>query len=358
MAHLARILATLAFLLLMFAGLGHVVAHLSGPAGASIVAAVNWQNILDGRLSGVVDRSVTAALPDTSQLNSLASGLSYIVLDDAGPQVRAGCPGWLFLAEELVETPHGAEHVAAHARLARKIRDTLSAQGVELVVLPIRDKADLAHEQLCGLAVSAQATGRLETWNRQSHALGLNSIAMGEGWPSPGFLRTDTHWNPEGARHAAQLVAQAISGKLGPGTTDVTLNTTVPEPRPGDLIRLAGLSESWPWSGPEPDHVATISTHIARTGGLLDDVPAPSVILAGSSFSLRSGFADFLQQASRREVAQKSRDGSGFAGALLDVLMNQPEALKQTRLVVWEFPLRTLTQAPTEAERTFLGEDT
>ncbi|MGQ3675470.1 alginate O-acetyltransferase AlgX-related protein [Xanthobacter sp. TB0139] len=358
MAHLARILATLAFLLLMFAGLGHVVAHLAGPAGASIVAAASWQNILNGRLSGVVDRSVIAALPSTPQLDSIASGLSYMVLDDAGPQVRSGCSGWLFLAEELAETPHGDKHIATHARLARKIRDILATHGVELLVLPIRDKADLAHEQLCGLPVSAQAAGRLEIWNRQSRELGLNSIAMGKGWPSPGFLRTDTHWNAEGARHTAQLVAHAISDRLGPGATGVSLTSSPPEPRPGDLMRLAGLSKSWTWSGPEPDHVATISAHIARTGSLLDDVPAPSVILAGSSFSLRSGFIDFLQNASRREVAQKSRDGSGFAGALLDVLMNQPEALKQTRLVVWEFPLRTLTQAPTEAERTFLGEDT
>ena len=123
-------------------------------------------------------------------------------------------------------------------------------------------------------------------------------------------------------------------------------------------MRLSNLDHSYEWSGPAPDIQSETALKITRTGGLLDDVAAPSVVLAGSSFSRNSGFADYLSAALSREVAQKSRDGGGFAGALLDIIENSPQILKETRLVVWEMPVRTLTQPLTEAERRFLGDKT
>lgn len=354
MAHLGRTVSTLIFLALMFSGLGFVLVHLAGPGKDVIAPLVSWHNIMNGRLTDTIDHTVGEGLPQTPTLDSLASGLSYRLLGDAGPQVRAGCTGWLFSTEELVATRGGEAAMAQRMALARTIRDRLAADGVELVILPVRDKAELAATQLCGQPVADQAQTRFAHWQELTAGLELDVVDMSRDWPAPGFLRTDTHWNETGAHHAADQLARAITAKLGAGTDDITLKTGTPELKPGDLMRLAGLLESWPWSGPEPDSIAPVSMSINRSGGLLDDVSAPTVILAGSSFSQRSGFIDFLQDRSKREVAQKSQDGSGFAGALLNILMNEPGLLKQTRLVVWEFPVRALTQKLTDAEKSFL----
>lgn len=354
MAHLGRTLSTLLFLVLMFTGLGFVLVHLAGPGKTAIAPLVSWGNILNGTLTDKIDHTVSQGLPQTPALDSLASGLSYRLLGDAGPQVRAGCDGWLFSAEELVATPGGDAAMAQKIAIARKIRDRLAADGVELVVLPVRDKADLAAPQLCGQPVAEQARTRFARWQNLTSELALNVVDMSRNWPAPGFLRTDTHWNETGAKHTAEQLTHAITAKLGAGTDDITLKTESPELMPGDLMRLAGLLESWPWSGPQPDSIAPVSVAITRSGGLLDDVAAPAIVLAGSSFSQRSGFIDFLQDSSKREVAQKSQDGGGFAGALLNILMNEPGILKQTRLIVWEFPVRALTQDLTETEKTFL----
>ncbi|QRG08124.1 hypothetical protein EZH22_07260 [Xanthobacter dioxanivorans] len=360
MATLARILATLAFLALMLAGLGFVAAHLAGrDTREQLASAFSGTDLLKGRFTAALDKQVIAALPKMSGLEGLLSGLSYRVLGDAGALVRAGCPGWLFYAEELVETPGGDAHFAARLKLAAKIRDALAAKNVALVVLPVPDKAMLAAEQLCGVPVAAQARGRFGAWWAQSRALGLDQVEIAPGWPAAnGFLRTDTHWNVPGAKFAAARVADAVKRRLGPGAQAMKLDETAPKPRVGDLMRLAGLDRSWPWSGPQPDVEPEVSLAIARTGGLLDDVPAPQVVLAGSSFSRNSGFLEFLQAGTGTEVAQRSRDGSGFAGQLLEILMDQPEILAQTRLVVWEFPMRALTRPLSEAERRFLGDAT
>lgn len=358
MATLARSLATLAFLALMLAGLGFVAAHLSGPGGGQVAEAADGKGILSGRFTAALDKAVVAALPKTAGLDDLAAGLSYLVLGDAGAQVRAGCPSWLYLAEELLEVRDGAANLSARVRLAAKIRDAVAARNIALVVLPVPDKAELAADGLCGLDVSRQSAGRRAAWAEQSVALALDQVDIAPGWPKGAFLRTDTHWNVAGAGFAARRLADAITRRLGPGDTRVTIEAGAPRQRIGDLMRLAGLSRSWPWSGPRPDEQAEVSAKIARAGGLLDDVAAPAVLLAGSSYSLNSGFADQLQAALGREVAQKSREGAGFAGALLDILDQAPQMLDGVRLVVWEFPVRALTQPLTEAERRHLGDET
>ncbi|MFG1478487.1 hypothetical protein V5F53_07430 [Xanthobacter sp. V4C-4] len=357
MARLARIMATLAFLALMLAGLGFVTVHLAGPAGGRIAAQASVRGVLDGSLAARLDQSVVAALPRLQGLEDMVSGLAYRTLGDAGPQVRAGCPGWLFLAEELLETRDGAAHLAARITLAARIKAAVEARGAALVVLPVPDKADLSRETLCGLAVSAQARGRAAAWRRQSAGLGLDQVDIAADWPTGAFLRTDTHWNDDGAAFAAHRVAEHVIRRLGPGGEPASVVVGEPKDRIGDLMRLAGLARSWPWSGPQPDRQPDVSTAFTRTGGLLDDVPAPTVLLAGSSYSRNSGFLDYLQDALDREVAQKSQDGGGFAGPLLDILAREPDLLSQTRLVVWEFPMRVLTQPLTPAERTFLGDD-
>lgn len=357
MSRLARTIATLAFLALMLTGLGFVAVHLAGPAGGRIAVDASLAGVLNGSLTATVDKTVVAALPGTPVLDDLVSGLSYKLLGDAGPQVRAGCEGWLFLAEELVETRDGVRNLAARVRLAAKIKAAVEAKGIALVVLPVPDKADLARENLCGLAVSAQARRRPAWWWQQTASLGLDQVDLRPDYPPGGFLRTDTHWNQTGAAFAARQVASAVTQRLGPGTVPAEVQIGPPKDQIGDLMRLAGLSRSWPWSGPQPDRQGDVTTRFTRSGGLLDDVPAPTVLLVGSSYSRNSGFLDYLQDTLNREVAQRSQDGGGFAAALLDILTRDPALLSQTRLVVWEFPIRVLTQPLTPAERTFLGDD-
>lgn len=358
MPHLARALATLAFLALMLTGLGFVVAHLKGEAARTALAAVaTRENVLDGRFTAVLDKQITAALPQLTGLEDVVSGLAYKVLGDAGDLVRAGCPGWLFYREELIETRGARANFETRLKIAAKIRDAFAARNLALVVLPVPDKALLAAEHLCGASVSGEARWRSEAWWAQSRALGLDQVEIAPGFPgADGFLRTDTHWNVAGAKLAAGRVAEALRRRIGPGTQKITLSESPPKARVGDLMRLAGLERTYSWSGPQPDEEPEVSAAIARTGGLLDDVPGPQVVLAGSSFSRNSGFLEYLQAASGYEVAQRSRDGSGFAGQLLELLMDEPQILAETRLVVWEFPMRALTRPLTDVERRFLGD--
>lgn len=351
-----RSISAIAFLVVLLGGLASVVTHAVSHHETDIREHLTWQNAIDGKLTAAIDRMVNDAVPHSKQLNGWIDGLLFWSLGDAGPQVREGCQNWLYLAEELLEQPDGRNHLAARVELAEKIARGLAARNVKLVVLPVPDKAEIVRGELCGLRAAAIAGDRPRLWQEASAPLKLEQVDVRPGWPLPGYWRTDTHWNADGARHAARLVAEAIRRTAGEGGTDVRLDVSpVSHAFNGDLMKLANLVEtSWIF-GPPPDTAHDVSVQIERSGALLDDAPTPDTILAGSSYSLNSGFLDYLQAEASREIVQKSMAGGGFAGAMLDLLVESPDILDQVSIVVWEWPVRALTQPLSDQEKAFLA---
>jgi alginate O-acetyltransferase complex protein AlgJ len=311
----------------------------------------------NGEFQRSIDGKINNAIPG-ERLNALLAGLEYKFLNDAGAWVRPGCTDWLFLAEELREYPGGNANIEKRLQIARRLIRSVAARHAVLIILPVPDKSDLARNTLCGAAISTQARKRKSRWfaGMTSEEM-VRQVNVSAGWPAPGFLRTDSHWDTNGAQFAAHQLAAAITDKIGSQPTKVTLDRLPATTRPGDLIRLADLEASYAWSGPHPDQVRPVAANVTFAGGLLDRPSAPRIVLAGSSFSLNSNFLDFLQFELQEPVLQRSKEGAGFAGALLEVLHDKSAMLASAKAIVWEFPLRALTPPLTPEEERFLSRD-
>lgn len=310
------------------------------------------RDFMSGTLAGRIDRAVFDAIPRSSTLDGLAVGLLYAGLHDAGPQVWAGCGDWLFSIEELRADRHDMENILARAKILQLIERAFATREILLVVLPIPDKAEQVEDQLCGTAAS-QSRRRATMWAGATTAR-APQIDLNKQWPRPGYWRTDTHWDNTGARFAAEAVAQTINVTLGPGSEDVSLAKGAMRERRGDLARLAGLTDAPQGLAPPLEREEGIKAAIVRSVGLLDDTLPPSIVLAGSSYSLNSGFLEYLQVMLAREVAQASQAGGGFAGALLELLQRKPSVLAGVKVVIWEWPMRSLSAPLSEAEHQFL----
>lgn len=346
---MARLVNAVLFLLLLLAGavtLAWRLAHSDEPLPAG-----GWR---DGGVTAAFDARVNRSMTVDSTLDGWLHGLLYAVTGDTGAQVRQGCPGWLFLAEETASTPQGEQHLRQRVRLAALMQSQLQQRGVALVSVPVPDKVEQARAQLCGLAVSQQAQGRRLAWQRAVNDPSIY-LDLHAGWPAPAYWRLDTHWDRAGAAWAAGQVGAKVLAVLPRGSVAMHYGAATIQRRSGDLARLAGIDRNNPPFAPPPefDRIATLD--IEHTGGLLDDVSAPQVLLAGSSYSLNSGFIDALQLALGQEVRQQSQAGGGFAGSVLDVLAH-PQRLDGVKVVVWEWPLRVLYQPLTAAERAYLAQ--
>ncbi len=351
-------LKTIIFLAVIGAGAAFAMGQLLFVDRIAVTRAMRWEHLLDGSASHVIDKSIVQGMPRSAWLNAVVDGVLYKASGDAGPEVRSGCEGWLYLAEEIREVPNGERFVVDRVRLAKRIASDLDRRRIKLVVLAVPDKFEMTRDYRCGLRAARQINSRVDAWKQIASSPGLSAIDLITGWPVPGFWRTDSHWDRTGARFAADKTAAIVNDAVGRGEQTVRLvsETSIHE-RPGDLMRLANLDRTAAWFGPRPDLERNETASIARTGGLLDEPAPASVILAGSSFSLNSGFLDYLEVALSREVAQQSKPGSGFSGAVLELLGEHSVLMGQAKVVVWEWPMRSLTQPLTETERAYLARE-
>jgi alginate O-acetyltransferase complex protein AlgJ len=301
-----------------------------------------------------IDHETNRTMGRVLALDGDLSGLEYKFLGDAGPLVNVGCSKWLFLTEEAREYPDGTKNLNNRIRIAGFLTQKFQHGKTKLIILPVPDKAELAQVELCNSPVSKQAKLRSSVWQERTRSLSSSQIDLVRSWPAPGFLRTDSHWDEHGAHFAAMKTAREVFVVIGKGRDEVSLTVNTPVARAGDLVRLAGLLGSYSWSGPPPDEVSKTAAHVSLSGGLLDVPKVPRVLLAGSSFSLNSGFHDFLQYELSEAVLQLSKQGSGFAGTMFDVVRREDVLAGSFDVIIWEFPMRALTQPLTPAEKDFL----
>ncbi|WP_345813652.1 cell division protein FtsQ [Paraburkholderia sp. PREW-6R] len=348
----ARAHRRVAWLVALLLGAGCVAAltslFMQARDGVSSAAPVDARGWRDGSLGRSIDRAID--VPYAATLHRWQAAARYRLFGDLGRQVREGCPGWLFYADGLsapvqpghdpVERTDGGDGLT-DARIAtlHRYADALRGMGIQLLVVTVPDKARVESEALCGLRQDARMTQRLTVWNRALDASGVAHVNLLPALQAarPAYFRTDVHWNARGAQAAARVVGAAALPMLGKrGDTLFAHTATPPAPRVGDLLTLANLdkvSDAW---RPAPDMVAVQTLHAQRSGGLLDDAPSADVLLAGSSFSRRSAFAERLGEQLGREVWNVSVDDGQFDRALQAVWRERATWPKSVRVVIWE----------------------
>lgn len=344
------------WLALLAAGIAYAAVQLKE---ADTVPAFNASSAWVGKAARGVEESLQ--LPFKEPLETADAAWRYRVLGQLGPQVVQGCPGWLFYADGL-RSPVGTDLAQAQAvrvQVMHKVASMLRERGVQLLVMTVPDKSRIATQQLCGLTRPAPSQMQLEAFVQ---ALGQAGVAhadlrrtLGEQVSPAPYYRTDVHLNQAGAELAARAVAGQAKPLLeGEGTQQYILSeAAAAQPRMGDLIVLAGLEHAPEGWRPALDKEVPQTIEMVTSGGLLDDGPTARVLLAGSSNSRRSNFAEQLGRHLHEPILNQSRDGGKFADAVLDVLNTPlPEGVQ---LVVWELSEMSLLQPLSPLERETAG---
>lgn len=354
------ILAALTLGALMLLGAWQMVGALHHPDGLAF--ARGWTNFREGRSTTELEKQLDHKLPARNAMIAVAIGTRYHTTGGAGEQVRSGRDGWLFLAEELRFDAGGAAHLQARADLLAGAARALRSQGVHLMVAVVPDKARIYPQRLAAGAYPdylasryGDALGALRT--RGVDVVDLLAPLQRGAAGTQVYYSSDTHWNQNGARIAAEAIARAVQERqitLAPTTFSTSSGATAE--RAGDLIRLMGLEHAPAWLRPPADLEApatTRQTSVDAQGGLFDSVAVP-VVLTGTSFSMRGNFHGYLQQALSAKVLNTAKDGGGFLQAAEAYFKDEAFATDKPALLVWEVPERML-QRPLEKEAGWLA---
>ena len=305
-----------------------------------------------GDMGWEIERLLSKDSAWAKPLQFSARWLAWHGLGDLGPDVRAGCPGWLFYAQEFVPPDWGAlEH---RLEAARAVQARLATLGIDLVLLPVPDKARVQAHQLCGLERHPDLAPRLARIHAGLQTRGLASVAPT--WPGqpaePLYYRADTHWNPAGSR----LAAEALAAWLRQQHPDLARAPLIPqrlpvlEPAPADLLKLTRF-DRMPGQASETQARWQFPQAPAAAASLLDEQALPVLLLVGTSYSRNAHFSEFLAAALGQSIATLAQEGAGFHTSMLAALGNPAMSKTPPRVVIWEFPERALTAPLTEAER-------
>lgn len=313
-------------------------------------------------LSGAAERAVAAQLDEywSSQPAAVLPRrvVDWMVLGDLGPQVRAGCSGWLFLTEEVAAHPEAEQSLQRRANMVLRVGRLLAQRGITLHVAVVPDKSRIESSHLCGFKRPARMEPRYRAFSETLAQGGLVTARLDAALlatQGERYFRSDSHWNELGAQAAAHAVSTHLMRTRYAPFTPTASTTWTHGPlteRVGDLIKLAGLAAAPKACRPQGDLVSESSAVVATAAldDLLGETAAPEVVVVGSSFSRTANFVESLSATLSTQVANVAKEGGGFAGAAMAYFGNDAFTQSPPRVVIWEFPERVLPMPLSKAE--------
>ncbi|AVD82601.1 hypothetical protein C4Q28_10760 [Pseudomonas sp. SWI6] len=306
-----------------------------------------WNLFVDGKLlrkfEQVYDKRFFLRAPSVT----LWADAQFQLFGEGTKGVVLGKDGWLYTNQEY-RVPNDLDaNLTGQLEQIVKVRAQLAEHGKQLVVLPLPMKLDVyaAHAEH---AFDPRVTGLYDRFvsELQRHQLDVvplrSAFLANLGGPKL-FLKSDTHWSPEGARLAAYELARQRPQLLG---DQVYLSHPSGEKSiKGDLMNYIQFDHARlaPQFGANP--IKLYETLKAEQSS--DDLFAEqeqSLLLVGTSYSKIDdwNFVGFLKEALNRDLLSIAVEARGPFEAMNQFLASDQLANPQVETVVWEFPLRTL----------------
>lgn len=283
----------------------------------------------------------------TPQAAALWSALDLVIFGQAPEGVVLGDSGWLFTEEEYSLAAEPQVVLTEWLERIAAVADRMAEAGIDLLVVPVPSKAKMVAQGQPPVPAIAQV--RYETVLDQLEESGVWAVdlrpALSE---QSAWLRTDTHWSPQGASAAADLIGAALTSAASEsgGTADYSVTNRAPTDFAGDLHALLGLGRLEAWVGPPPEQLTLEEYAYESDPGtdLFAEVNV-DIALVGTSYSAGEhwGLAERLEARTGTEVLDVSLVGRGPLAPMFEYLASPTFAASPPATVVWEIPARYMT---------------
>ena len=331
-----------------------ILANLAFFPGQNAAVNLTDSGLLSGGLTHDLDAIYKKSLPHRDLSFGLIGAVRYAVLREARSGAVVGHDGWLFSAEEVRPMPSDAQLTGFLAAVV-SIQAQLMQGGTSLVVVPLPAKIDIYRELS---PEPAFGLGLATLYTRFSAQLSARGIAVVDARSTllnpvePVFFASDTHWTAFGAARVAAAIGESGTIKPGPLAYD-----HIDLPRKaltGDLVSFVTNAAMAPFIGlPAETLVPMVQTPIGAGSDIFGE-GAQDIVLVGTSYSANPdwGFADALMKKLGRDVVNVAEQGLGPLQPMRDYLASADYQAAPPAVVIWEIPIRYLTDPRLLAEGT------
>lgn len=325
------------------------------------VATPTYESVIKGKWTAALEPKLTESLAFYGPSRDFWGLVDYVLFREGRKGVLVGTNGWLFTDEEFAVWPNSQAQIENHLKTIEDIHKKLKNKDIPLIVALLPAKARLYPEYL---GKNKWPIAHARTYGTALDFLHTKSI------PAPNlldafsrhpdkdrfFLKTDTHWAPDGARLAAQALASALPVSL-PEKSGFKTRRTGETDHSGDLMRYIPQGNIKIPGAPEPDKIGVFETQKGNSGdadtnALFGEQTLP-VALVGTSYSANDSwnFAGFLKEALHSDVLNAADEGRGPFVTMIDYL--ESPAFRETPpdLVIWEIPERYLAMPEKEQQK-------
>ena len=308
-----------------------------------------FESVWIGKWAPPFEKALNEALPVEKPSRGFWGGVEFSLFGQGRKGVQVGSDGWLFTDEEFSCLPHAEKNLKTNLDYVKAAHEKFKAKRIELVVAVIPAKTRLYPEHLGRNVVPACRTGLYDETVNSIAAMGIRTqglLTMMQAAPEKDglFLKTDTHWTPEGARLAAVAIAETMQEYKFPEKAFKT-SVAADKPHDGDLLRyVPGVGED----KIKRDVLRQYATEAdAATDAAADlfSEDVPPVTLVGTSYSANPlwNFPGFLKEFLKADVLNMADEGLGPFAVMEKYLYSK--ALEETApaVVIWEIPERYMT---------------
>lgn len=311
--------------------------------------------VLNGRWTKAVETHYDDEFPIKRLGTNLWAALDFKLFNEGRPGVVLGRDQWLYSDEEFNPIVNEELNLQGNYALVEGVRQTLKEKGVKLVMAIVPAKARLYPEHLGEVKPASIHANLYQDFHARVAAdkilapdlLGPLQKAKQNGQQV--FLRTDTHWTPEGAEIAASTLARTIADKFPLSGEPQNFVTTPAEKvtHKGDLrlfLPLDPLFENlMPAKEPLQKRNTVAVEQPAGDDALFANSEVP-VALIGTSYSANPNwnFVGALKQALHSDVVNYAEDGHGPILPMLSYLKSDDFKNSPPQVLIWEFPERYL----------------
>lgn len=337
-------------LLLLMIGALVTVRHLHLSEGRTV--ATLDQRLLNGEATTSFTDAYNHNLPFRDFAIDVWGTLSFMLFGEGRKGVLVGADNWLYTSEEFERHKDSDAAVERKLTFIAAVRDALRARGVTLAIALLPAKARIYPEHLGRYELPRTLQNRYREWLDRLRALGvivpdLQATLLTAKSAAPVFLKTDTHWTPQGARVVARALAAAVR-PLGLPRADFVEQAAAPVAHRGDLLRFVRLGKLMEWAQPRPDTLVPLEARPAAAeggDGLFEENAIP-VVLVGTSYSANPlwSFESALKLEIGADVMNVANEGLGPIEPMADYLKSAAFTQSPPQVVIWEIPERFMAK--------------
>lgn len=273
----------------------------------------------------------------------------YELFHEGTSGVVLGRDGWLFTNQEY-RVPNDLEHnLGLQLKQIGEVQARLAAHNKRLIVLPLPMKLDIYAEHTLRpvdpRAISLYDHFVEQLQQQEVTVVPLRSRFLAARDEVPLFLKSDTHWTPQGAREAARELARQHPELIG--TTAYASQALAEKSIKGDLMNYIQFDQR---SDPPAYGAGTIplfetlkASQTVSDSSLFGDEPQ-HIALVGTSYTKIDdwNFSGFMKEALSTDLFSVAVEARGPFEAMNEFLKSDQLTNASLDTVIWEFPLRTV----------------